>query len=564
MLRLLLWPFLLPFRLLGALSRKLFLWFRGYNVVRLHLHGSLPDEHSDVGLLGAMMARGRGPTLLDTLIVLDRARRDPRVEAVLVEVGPLHCGVSRAEEVREALTRVRDAGKKVWIFLEDAGLAEYLLALGAGRIVLAPAGTLNVNGLASEVMFLKGLLDKAGVKACLTARGKYKSARETFTEASISEANREMTTALVDDLYNHLVEEVTRHRKISEEEVRSCLDRGPFRADQAVEAKLADGTGYLDDLADELEENLSKYRPLKEGAYLRLSSGVLKRGKITPIAMLEVSGHIKSGRSVPGADGQRATGSRTFVKQVERALDDPSVKAVLLRVDSPGGSGLASDVMWHALKKLAAEKPVVISMSNVAASGGYYVSALPGMPILATGSTITGSIGVLGGKFALGELYSKLGVKKEIIARGKRASYHSDYMEYTAEELEKLNEDIEAFYKDFVTKMAECRGRPYEDIDAVAQGRVWTGRQALEHGLADKRGGLLAALAEIRVRLNLDEEAPLGLIHEPGERKRWPIRIEWDFTQSPLSELLGKPLQLAQLFSGERIFALLPFDIRFR
>ncbi|MEW6775289.1 MAG: signal peptide peptidase SppA [Bdellovibrionota bacterium] len=566
-MRLLTIPILLIVRGLGWLARKIFLATRGYNVVRLRLKGSLPDRHGAGGLLSAFSGASRGPTLLEVLLALDRARRDPRVKAVLVEVGHLRCGPARAEEIRRALARLRESGREVWIYFEEAGLPEYLVALGGSRIVLAPAGSLHVAGIASEVTFFKGLLDKAGVQAQLAARGKYKSIRETVAEPAMSEANREMTTALVSDLYEQLVAETAAHRKLDPAKVREILDEGPFLAEQARNYGLVDGTGYLDDLAEELEEKFEPYRPLPLGAYLRLSVDVISKGNPTAIALLEVAGSIKSGKSLPGPDGRRATGSRTFLKELERAAEDKAVKAILLRVNSPGGSGLASDLMWHALVKASKEKPVVVSMSDVAASGGYYVSAIQGTTILACDSTITGSIGVVGGKFSLAGLYEKLNIRKEIIRRGKHAASSSDAVPYTEEELKKLAADIDAFYQDFVKKMAEGRGKSFEEIDAVAQGRVWTGKQAREQHLADEQGGLLEALTFIRQRLDLPENAPLALLETPGERPRLPIRWEWNFSERPLSRLgiaeILKPLELARQFAGERVLAILPFEVRF-
>ncbi len=573
-MRFLFFPFILLARIFGWIGRALFLVFRGYNVVHLKLRGSLPDRHHAQGLLAALSRPSRGPTLLDVLLALDRARRDPRVKAVFVEVGRLSCGLARAEEIRDALARVQESGRPVWLFAEEMGLTEYLLALGASKVVLAPAGGLALTGVASEVTFLKGLLDKAGVKAQLAARGKYKSARELFAEPSMSEANREMTGALVGDLYEQAVSQIARARKLSEAGVRSRLDEGPFLAREAVGAALVDAAGYAGDLEEDLKKQFPKYRPVGLSSYLDLSTPVAKKnrkGRPTPVAILEVIGHIKGGRSLPGADGSRATGSRTFLKQLESAAKDPAVKAIVLRVDSPGGSALASDLMWHELKKAQEKKPVVVSMSNVAASGGYYVSALPQAPIFCCEATITGSIGVLGGKFSLAGLYEKLGIKKETISRGRRAAFHSASSDFTEGELAKLEADIDAFYKDFVTKMAQGRAKPYEAIHEVAQGRVWTGRQALGNGLADRRGGMLEALAQVRKSLSLPEEAPLGLLFPEAEKARWPIRIEWNFQDravESLEEVLGagplRLLRLARLFAGERVLAILPFEMDWR
>lgn len=563
-MRLITYPILWLLRGLQAVTRGLYLLLRGYNALHLRVHGTLTDTRSLRSALAYLTSPRRpGPTLLSVLSALERARKDPRLELVLVELGPLNCGLARAEEVREALARVRDAGVRVCVVMEEAGLQEYWAALGGSRIRLAPAGSLNLTGISSELVFARGLLDKAGVQAQLEARGKYKSAREIFTREAPSEANREMTEALVGDLYEQLVGNIARHRGIGEEKVREILDRGPFRAEQAREAGLIDEIGYADELKEKLKEEFKPWRPVEGGIYLQLSVSLAGEGRAIPIALLEVCGTIKSGQTLPGQDQPRATGSRSFTAELRRAVEDSRVKAVVLRVDSPGGSGLASDVMWHALLKAREKKPVVVSMANLGASGGYFIACLKGAPLFASASTITGSIGVLGGKFALPELYEKLGVSKTIVSRGERASFYSEYVPFSEEDLEKVREDIDAFYKDFVEKMATGREKSFEEIDKVAQGRVWTGKQARENGLVDRTGGFLEALKEVRRLLNVDENRKLSVVRTPGHRPKWPFRIEPNFDQFPLSEVRWY-LEQADALNGERVFAMLPFRIRFR
>lgn len=563
MFRLLFWVLLLPFRLLRWAVIRIYLAVWGYDWLRLDIHGSLPDRHGPGGLLAALSAERRGPALLDVLRALDRAARDPRVRAVLIELGPLRCGLARAEEVRRALRRVREADKAVVVYLEEAGLAEYSLALGASRIVLAPAGGLNLVGVSSEVVFLKGLLDKVGIRAWLSARGKYKTARELFAEPGMTEANREMTEALVGDLYEQLVQALAESRGQEPEAVRRVLDEGPFLPEAALGAGLVDDLGYREDAEAAVESAVPHNRPVELDAYLSLSTSVAGRGRPALVAWLDVAGHIKGGYSVPGADGPRATGSRSFVKEVERIRKESRIKAVLVRVDSPGGSALASDVMWRALCRLREDKPVVVSMAGVAASGGYYVSGLPETPIVALDATITGSIGVLAGKFDARALYDKLGIVKETIARGKRATLFSDYRGFTPDELEKLDHDLDVHYRDFVQKMAAGRGRSPEEVDAVAQGRVWTGRQGSERGLVDRTGGLLDAFDQLRESLSLPAGARLALARSASERRRIPVRLEWNLPEA-LSRALSLPLALAELYPKERLFALLPFDIDVR
>jgi protease IV len=560
--RLLFTLLLLPLRVLGWVFRRLYVALWGYSVLRLNVRGKLPDRRGPVSLLGAVRRDRPGPALLELLIALDRARRDDRVHAVVVDLGPLTCGLARSEELRIALARVREAGKRVVVYLEECGLVEYSAALGGSEIAMPVSASLNVTGVASEVILLKGLFDRVGIRAWLSARGKYKSMRETFAEPAMTPANREMTESLVGDLHTDLVDAIAAARHMDHERARSALDRGPFMAEEARDLGLVDRICYHDEVESELKASLRKYRPVGLESYLSLSRHLTGRGRPARVALLEVRGHIKSGRDVPGNDGTRATGSRRFVEDVNAVAEDPSVRAIVLRVDSPGGSALASDVMWRALSKAAEKKPIVVSMSNVAASGGYFVSGIRGAKILALSSTITGSIGVVAGKFDAAELYGKLGIVKEIIAAGKRGGFFSEARGFSPDELQKLEADLDAHYRLFLTRMAEGRGRDPEAIHAVAQGRVWTGRQALENGLVDQHGGIMSAFDTVRAALGLPPGAPLALTSAPAAARGLPVRLAWRVPESLVPEALLAPLRLAEYFAHERTLALLPFEIR--
>jgi protease-4 len=372
-------------------------------------------------------------------------------------------------------------------------------------------------------------------------------------------ANREMTTALVGDLYEQLVVAIASERKLDPAAVRARLDQGPFLAQEAKEQGLVDTIAYLDEVEERLEKEHTPWRQLDLRSYMKLSTHLIAKGRPAPVALVEVAGPIKSGRSVPG----RATGSRRFVEDAKALAENPKIRAVVLRVDSPGGSALASDLMWRALMKIAAKKPVVVSMVDVAASGGYFVSGIKGATIFASSATVTGSIGVLAGKFDASGLYEKLGIKRERIAMGKRAGYFSDSHPFTEDELEKLEADLEEHYRHFLSRMAEGRGKSVEEIHEVAQGRVWTGRQALANGLVDARGGLADALVTVREKLGLPARAPLALVSPSGERPRLPFRLEWRGAESFLPDSIADALRFAEYFAGERALALMPFALRF-
>lgn len=561
-MRLVLWILASPIRLVAWVFRIIAVRVRGYSVLRLRLHGHLPDRSGPLSLARMWATETQGPALLEVLLALDRARADARLRAVALELGPLRIGLARAEEVRRALARVRDAGKQVVVHLEQGGLAEYSIALGASEIVMPDSGSLHVAGLASEVVLLKGLFDKVGLRAGLRARGRYKAARETFTEPEMTPEHREMTTAMVGDLYAQVVQAIAENRRIPEAVVRERLDRGPFTAKLALELGLIDAIGQDDDVNERLEASLGKVRSVGLGGYFRLSEPALPPRVRATIGLLEVSGHIKSGATVPGQSGARATGSRRFVQEVRELADDPRVAAVVLRVSSPGGSALASDVMWHALMALREKKPVVVSMVDVAASGGYFVSGIEGAPIFASEATITGSIGVLAGKFDAAGLYEKLGIKKEIIGAGARAGFYSEARPFTPDEVQKLEEDLDAHYGQFLERMARGRGRTTDEIHAVGEGRVFTGRMAKGHGLVDEHGGFLDALARAKSLIGLAPRDRVAIVATASERRFFPLRLTLRVPESFLPESIVTPLRLAEWFVGERTFVIVPFDFR--
>jgi protease-4 len=525
------------------------------------LSGALPDVPPGGGWR-SWFRRTSGPDLPSLLDQLDFAARDPRVESLLVRIEHLECGLARAEEMRAALERFRTSGKKVIVYADELGLSGYWVALGASSVRLPPTGSLNVSGVAMEFTLLEGVLDRAGIRAQLIARGKYKSMREQFTASRMSDANREMLTSLVADLNAQLVERVSAARGKAREEVQAAIDSGPFRAEQALSLGLIDQTQYSDQLAEELGAEQGKLQSLASYRRRARRRRLLPPRRAVRVALLNISGTIRSGHDRPGPNGPRATGHHSFRQVLRRMVKSSKVRAIVLRVDSPGGSALASDLMWRELNLAAKKKPMLVSMVNVAASGGYYTSALAGVPLWANPTTLTGSIGVVGGKFEVSGLLSKLGIGRETIASGPRANFYAATSRWTAEELEKVDRDIEAAYRDFVTKMAEARRLPYEALDHVAQGRVWTGRQALEASLVDALGGLWDVKAALRERLSLPKDAPIRWVAASAHRGLMPRREDDELSSGVQSWLgrhlpgAGEALELALDLRGEWLFAL--------
>jgi protease IV len=548
---------LLAWRVLGVVRWRR----RRPGALELVLSGPLADLPA-AGGLRSWLRPASGPDLAGTLALLEAITRDPKVESLIVRIENLQCGLGRAEELRAALLRCRDAGKKVIVHADELGLSGYWLALGASSIRLPPTGSLNVSGVAMEFTLLQGALERAGVRAQLLARGEYKSMREMFTATRMSDENREMLTSLVGDLNQQLVERCAAARKLSQEAARAAIDSGPFRADEALARGLIDATQYVDQLADEV--GVEQGKVLTASAYRRARRRATPwRRRAVPVALLGVTGNIRSGHDRAGPNGPRATGHLSFRRALRRAVESPKLRAIVLRVDSPGGSALASDLMWRELTLAAKKKPIFVSMVNVAASGGYYTSALPGVRVWANPSTLTGSIGVVGGKFEVSRLLTKLGIGRETIGSGPRAGFHAVTTPWSAEELDKVERDIEAAYRDFVGKMAEARGLPFETLERVARGRVWTGAQALESSLVDALGGLWDVQAALREKLSLAADAPIRWV-QPSAPRGLRRRREQDAGLAASAWLeahfpgAADALELATDLRGEYLLALSP------
>ena len=542
---------------------------RPYRVLRLELEGHLDEERGRGGLL--RLLRPTRTTLLDAVDLLDTAARDPALDAVLVKIGPLRGGWASVQTLAEALTALRARGKRVVAFLESAENLDYLLATAADRIVLHPVGGLHLVGLRAEVTLFGETLDRIGIQADLERIGKYKSAPEAYTGTRMSGPAREALTSLIDDLYEQLRDAIAERRGLDPGAVDRLIDRGPFLGEDARAAGLIDELAFEDEVLEELageESTRSKlvgprrYRLLRRRSYRPLGGH-----RTTRVAWIPIVGTIRSGRSGPGADP--STGSASVVRQLRRARLSPHVDGVLLRIDSPGGSGLASDVLWREVERTRNEKPVVVSMGDYAASGGYYVAA-PATAIVASPGTLTGSIGVFGGKISLGRVYERVGLHKETHQRGRHAGLLSDLQPFSPAERRKIRADLQAFYERFLDCVADGRGREREEIAQHAAGRVWTGRQALDRGLVDELGGILKALSVLRARIGHGRDRKLTLVTfaaAPGwQRFLAEARLDPGSLDLGLGRLpaIASWLDLLRHFPRTGVLALLGLDIRIR
>ncbi len=526
-----------------------------YNVLRIELVGDLPEVEGEWARLTMRGFRRRPLSLLGLLAVLRTAREDPDLAMVLVEIHGLAVGWARLQSVRRALLDLRAAGKRVWVYLVQAGMREYYLGSAADRVLLAPATILEAAGIASEAVFLKGALEKIGIEAQLARAGRFKTAAEPLTRTEMSDEHRSMVNQLLDDLYEQLVGEIAAGRGLSPGEVRAGLEQGPLLAGEAQRRRLVDALGYPDEVRLELEERFGDPATIDLGAYLRRRSLAMRRAALdaTRVGLLAVDGPIVLGDAGAGIAAGRSASWHGFHRELTAMAHDPRLAAIVLRIDSPGGSGLASDLMWRDIMQARIHKPVMVSMGDVAASGGYYLAAAADH-VTAEAATLTGSIGVLAGKPVLRDLYEKLGITKEVIARGN-AARESDYVRLDEAELARLREEADAFYAEFLPKVAGGRSLTREAVEAVAEGRVWTGRQAQERRLVDEVGGVEQSLAEVRRRLGLPAAARVALERRPRRRPFWQMASEWNLSAEIQCGLIAL---LQPLLGGERVLAVGP------
>ena len=469
------------------------------SVLVLNVSGDLPDYSPEDPLAKAIGIRQQ-QSFTGLLTQLRKAKVDKRISAVLLDINFPSIGWGKADELRDAVKDFRESGKPVYAYMEIGANKDYYIATSAEKIFLPPSGDLYVNGFAAEAMFYKGSLDKLGVETDVIQIGpKYKNAPDQYTKTKMGDGQKEVINAVLDEYYGRFTNGIADARKKSPEDVKALIDGAPYSAPQAKELGLIDDAFYRTQVDEELKSRLGyktddKLRTISGGRYREIPSDSVGLGSGERVALIFASGAINVGHSNDTPFGGSMVGSDTVVDAVNDAAADTSVKAIVLRVDSPGGSALASDLMWYAIENAKAKKPVVVSMSDVAASGGYYISCNANK-IVAEPSTITGSIGMFMGKPVLKGLYDWLGVSNEYVQRGKNSGIFKETEHWTPEEHAKMEQMANnVYYTNFVPKVAKGRGKTDEEVNTLGQGRVWTGTQAKANGLVDEFGGLETAI----------------------------------------------------------------------
>lgn len=451
--------------------------------------------------------------LYELLSRLDKAKRDAKTKAVVLLFDGPRFGWAQQQEIRQAINDLKAAEKDVFCMLEDADQAEFLMSTSASRVYISPTGIINLIGLHVEGTYLKGLLDKIHVQADIEHMGDYKGAGEPFTRTGPSDEAKEMLNWLLKDLFDQMVHQIAEDRHLQPDHVRSLIDRGPFNAKEAKEAKLVDEIAYADEFIESLKLRYGKNIKLVHDygrrkapemdlsspfAMFKIFGEMMSKSKGTGkprIAIVYVDGMIVAGKTEDDLFGDGGVvGSTTMRRLLAKIQNDDQIKAVVLRVNSPGGSAMASDIIWHATEVLNEEKPFIVSMGDIAASGGYYISV--GSPtIFAQPSTLTGSIGVIGGKLVTQGLWNWLGVNFHETTFGKNADLFTSNRPFDEQQRELIRKSMNDVYAEFKSRVTEGRqNKIRDDIESLAGGRVYTGRQAKAKGLVDQLGGLQDAI----------------------------------------------------------------------
>ncbi|MGD1995351.1 MAG: signal peptide peptidase SppA [Anaerolineae bacterium] len=487
---------------------------RGLDYVVIRLTGSYPERREPPPALpfplNRLVSLPVEVSLEGLRQRLETLARDRRVRGVALHIGQLTAEPATVQALRGMVKELQSAGKQVICWLPSADTWVTYLAAACDKVFLPESGTLFAPGLRVETVFLRDALGLAGVEADLEAFSEYKVTPDLFRRMTMSEPHREMLEAILDSEFKELVRSIAEGRGLSQERVRALMDRMPLSAQEAVEGGLTDDTLYVDELAAALGSEECP-APLLEWHQARRWLRRPVRWRDRPaIGVVSVEGTIVLGPSrrlpplpVPIPLMLEQAGSDTVMQALRAAEEDQRIAAVILHVESPGGSALASDLIWREVNRLKQRKPVVTLMGNQATSGGYYVSA-PANAIVSQPFTLTGSIGIWGGKFVTAGLLDKLRIGREALQRGDRAGLYADSAPFTKEQREAIQEQIGLGYDRFKARVAEGRNMNLEQVEEIARGRVWTGRQALKRGLVDELGGFENALRRAKSLAGLD------------------------------------------------------------
>ncbi len=563
------------------------------SVAHIEITGGYSEGVSVPGLFGDVVE-----TLGSGLQRLDKAARDESLDAVILHISDPSIGWAKLNELRVGIQKLRAKGRKVYAWMESADTKGYLIAAACDQIVLPESGMLMLPGLRAEVSFYKNLFDKLSIEPQMLRVGEFKSAAEPYSRSEMSPAFREEMEAILDDYYRQIVETISVGRKLTPEQVKGIIDTGLHTAADAKKLGLIDVVGYEDAIESlikgddktaevkitkgygkkKIDTDFSGFTGMAKMMNLMMGVEPTTRKSTAPkIAVINATGAIMSGASSTDMFfGEQTMGSTTMIKAIRQARDDSTVKAVVLRVDSPGGSALASDLMWHELEALDGKKPFIVSMGDTAASGGYYI-AMGADRIFAEPGTLTGSIGVVGGKIAFEKFYEKIGITTSVVMRGKNSGVLSPTTAFSETERTAMQKMLNDIYAQFTTKAAAGRKMDVEKLEKMARGRVYTGAQALQLGLVDELGTLADAIAFAKKSAGIDPDTKLERLDLPKPTSPFeslfgpidPSSTSLGVTGTALlkslpeevaSQLRG--LSIYDLLAKERVLTVLPYRVQ--
>lgn len=489
----------------GYLSRRI----QPNTVLTLRIEGEIEEQPPQDPLTEALF--GARLTVTDIVEALDRAETDPRITGIEMRVSESTMSMGKIQEIQQKIREFNRQGKFSVAYLEYATNRSYYLASACQTVVLLPTSLFHVRGLMTSTTFLRGTLDKLGIYPDLYHIGEYKNAMNVFTEKKYTPAHREADQALLEDLYRQFLRGVAEGRGMKLEEVERAIEKGPYTSQEALAAKLVDRLAYADEARDLIKQkNRGSDNRLNLAEYLRRT----ERGGGAKLAVIYATGTILPGRSGSSPFEGAVMGSETIAEQFRRAREDASIKAVILRVDSPGGVSFSSAIIRHEVVVTKRVKPVVVSMSDLAASGGYAI-AMSANKIVAEPGTITGSIGVYGGKYNLLGLYQKLGLSKDYIPTTENSTIDYPFQNFTPAQRESILKYMRDIYGSFIQGVAEGRHMKVEAVDKIGQGRVWSGERARQLGLVDELGGLDTAITAAKTLAKIPLSERVSLVYLP-------------------------------------------------
>lgn len=557
--------------MIGGMSENEKVKIKEHSVLQINLDGNIRERTSknpieDIGLSGISINKGIG--LDDILRSIKEAKTDPKIDGLFINLNSLQAGIATVEEIRNAILDFKSSKKFIYAYSESYSQGEYYLASLADKVYLYPEGDIDFRGFRAELMFLKGTLEKLELQPEVIRHGKFKSAVEPFILDKMSPENRQQSQAFISSLWNQFVKDIAESRKLSVQEVQNVADNlGTRSGQEALDAKFVDQLSYYDEVLDELKKktNLDSNEKVKFVDLKKYSQSLpaIKEFSAKKIAVVYATGEIVSGKG-----GEDQMGSDKIAEAIRKARLDTTIKAIVLRVNSPGGSALASDVIWRETILAKKAKPFVVSMGDYAASGGYYI-ACAADKIVAQPTTITGSIGVFGLLFNAQKMFNnKLGITFDSVRTGKHSTIGSVFFPMTTEERAIIQESVEKIYDTFITHVSEGRKMDKASVDSIGQGRVWSGTDAKTLGLVDEIGGLDAAI-EIAAKLaKLDKHRTISLPEQKDFMKQLMEDLGEEAKISAFKNELGTAYsyykEAEAVVNMQGVQARLPFSITIR